>query len=116
MRILVVDDNPMMRRVLCRILRPGGADVFEAESGHKACMVIAYGKFDAVITDYEMPDINGDEVLRFTQKHSPDTRRVLVSGMGAEEPEIVRCLATQLAQAFVPKPCEPDEIMRAVTC
>jgi CheY-like chemotaxis protein len=114
MRILIVDDNALMRRAMVRLLKADGVSVWSAESGPQACQVIAYGSFDVVVTDYEMPGMNGDEVLRFAQKHAKATRRVLTSGLSAEDPEIVRCMAAGLADVFVSKSGDRNEMRDAV--
>jgi DNA-binding NtrC family response regulator len=61
MRILIVDDNANMRRAMRRLLESDDTKVWVAESGPQACQVIGYGYFDVVVTDYEMPGMNGDD-------------------------------------------------------
>ncbi|HEU5163660.1 MAG TPA: response regulator, partial [Thermoanaerobaculia bacterium] len=63
MKILVVEDSPSMRSMLINILEgeTDGMDleIHEASSGFEALKMLPHHKFDAVVTDINMPDING---------------------------------------------------------
>lgn len=105
MRILVVDDFLTMRRVVRGHLREMGFDdVSEAADGAAALEQLRAGPFDAVITDIDMPTMNGVELLIAIKRdkrlrHLP----VLVVAAEASKGEIVRC-AQEGAAAFVVKP------------
>ncbi|MDA8053112.1 MAG: chemotaxis response regulator CheY [Deltaproteobacteria bacterium] len=65
MKILVVDDFSTMRRIIKNILKQiGFANVDEAENGQVALSKIADGNYDFVISDWNMPEINGIELLK----------------------------------------------------
>lgn len=101
MRVLLIDDNRLVRVTTAAGLRALGLDVTEAESGMEALQLWAAGEFDAVITDIMMPDLDGYELaqrLRILEKERsdlPPIRLVALSG-------IVISPADQqhLAQAF----------------
>ena len=59
-----MDDEPGVREVLGLLLRFDGHKVVEAANGREACLLFAPGDFDLVITDYTMPEMNGDELAR----------------------------------------------------
>ncbi|MCL4497127.1 MAG: response regulator [Candidatus Acidulodesulfobacterium ferriphilum] len=65
MKILVVDDFSTMRRIIKNILKQiGFANVDEAENGQVALSKIADGNYDFVISDWNMPEMNGIELLK----------------------------------------------------
>lgn len=70
-RVLVVDDDPNIRRSLTRILRSQSFDVSEAEDGHAALAAIAQSKPDLVILDIRMPGIDGVETFRLIREQLP---------------------------------------------
>lgn len=69
-RILIVDDEPQIRRTLSLSLRAHGYDVDVAEDGTRALLLAAANNPDAVLLDLGLPDIDGVEVLRQLRKHS----------------------------------------------
>ena len=65
MRFLVVDDSPTMRRILCNTLNEiGYDDLDEAEDGAQALTKLTSEKFDFLITDWNMPNMNGLELTK----------------------------------------------------
>jgi len=74
-RVLVVDDEPDIRKVIGMTLTRAGYDVIEAEDGERAIQVIKEGEnpllLDVIITDIQMPKINGVEVINYFQKQYP---------------------------------------------
>lgn len=74
-RVLVVDDEPDIRKVIGMTLTRAGYDVIEAEDGERAIQVIKEGEnpllLDVIITDIRMPKINGVEVINYFQKQYP---------------------------------------------
>ena len=73
-RVLVVDDEPDIRRVVRIMLEKAGYDVLEAEDGQAAINVINTGEnrlmLDAVVCDMRMPKINGVEAMAYFREHS----------------------------------------------
>jgi adenylate cyclase len=107
-RILVVDDNEDNRYTLTRRLhREGWADVGTAENGREALDKIAHERFDLVLLDIMMPDVNGYEVLR-KLKSDPATRDIPVLMISAlsEFESVVRCIELG-AEDYLPKPFNP---------
>ena len=65
MRILVVDDFATMRRIISNVLRQlGFENIVEAEDGTKALVVLESDKIDFVITDWNMPEMSGLDLLK----------------------------------------------------
>jgi DNA-binding NtrC family response regulator len=83
-RILVVDDEPDIRRVVRIMLEKAGYDVLEAEDGQAAINVINTGEnrlmLDAVLCDMRMPKINGVEALAYFRDNFPHVPVVVLTG------------------------------------
>jgi DNA-binding NtrC family response regulator len=79
-RILLVDDQPELRRLFRRSLSRVGYSVVEASSGRVAVELLAEQEFDVVISDVHMPDMSGIELLEALHDHDPDLPVVLTSG------------------------------------
>lgn len=81
-RILVVDDEPMVRSVTARLLRLRGHAVTEAEGGAEALRHVAEAEtpFDLVVTDLGMPEMSGRELAYHLRRHHPNLPIILLTG------------------------------------
>lgn len=79
-RILLVDDQPELRRLFQRTLTKAGHQVAVAENGRQAIALVAKNSFDVVISDVRMPDMGGVELLQALHAEDPDLPVLLVSG------------------------------------
>jgi two-component system chemotaxis response regulator CheY len=68
-RILAVDDSKTMREMVSFTLKGAGYEVMEAEDGKAALVALNGGKVDAVVTDLNMPNMNGFELIRALRAH-----------------------------------------------
>ncbi len=82
--ILLVEDDPRLREAMRLFLYLEGCVVTEAENGRRACLCFTPGDFDLVITDYSMPEMNGDELAR-TLKCLVPSQLILMMAARAEE-------------------------------
>ena len=105
--LLVVDDNETNRDLLSRSLRRQGHTVIAAEGGRQALELLALEKFDVVLLDIMMPEMNGFQVLE-RLKADPDLRHVPVIMISAldELDSVVRCIEMG-AEDYLPKPFNP---------
>lgn len=105
--ILVVDDDPMNRELLCRRLARGGYNAKSVESGIIALQQLEQHKFDLVLLDYMMPDLSGLETLQAI-KESPKMRATPVIMLSASDASdiMVRCILTG-AEDYIAKPFNP---------
>ena len=62
--VLVVDDNSTLRRAICKVLQAHGFDCHQATDGVTALQELRKTDFDLVLTDYQMPEMNGLEFLK----------------------------------------------------
>jgi len=86
-QLLVVDDSPSNRELLSRYFGARGFEVAHADCGAMALSMIGQRRFDAVLLDILMPEINGIEVLKsIRQSYTPaDLPVIVVSGRTAKE-------------------------------
>ena len=111
-RILVVDDSATIRAFIVSTLEDAGFEALTAKSGFEALKVLAKDHFDLIITDINMPDINGLELVRFVRLKSshPKTPLLIVSTDGRERD---RDRGLQLgANAYLVKPFAPESLLK----
>ncbi len=120
-RILVVEDSVSTRSLVRAILEDpafaaevGPVEITEAQSGFDAMRLLPRARYDLVITDINMPDVNGLELIHFIRKSEQYRKTpLLIISTQATERDVER--GEQLgADAYVPKPFTP-EVLRA-TC
>ncbi|MDA0746422.1 MAG: response regulator [bacterium] len=79
-RVLVIDDNEMMRQMIRDMLELEGYEVEEAENGRQGVMRFLQAPADLVITDILMPDEDGLEIVRKLRRDYPEVRIIVISG------------------------------------
>lgn len=107
-RILVVDDNEDNRYTLAwRLRREGWTDLVMAENGREALERIAKERFDLVLLDIMMPEVNGYEVLERlkTDAGTRDIPVLMISALSELE-SVIRCIELG-AEDYLPKPFNP---------
>lgn len=112
-RLLLVDDDPIVLRALARVLR-SRFEIVTAVDAHQADLQLDRSRFDAVVTDFDLPREGGDGVwvLERARAKQPSARRVLLSGNDIES--VPSHLATGLIHAFVWKSSLPDGLLDAL--
>ena len=107
-RVLIVDDEQVVRRALQRILERDGHQVTLAERGQEAIELYAarWRDLDVVVLDVTMPDIDGREVLRRMREVNPDVRAILSSGYTVESDPSLSVAGTWVLE----KPYTPDQV------
>lgn len=106
-RILIVDDEPGIRKLLAMSFKREGYDVRVAASGSEAMAVCESESFDVMLSDVKMPGgVNGHQLVRWLVLRSPSTRIVLMSGyddIACENCGLAPQPCSLLAKPFVPK-------------
>jgi two-component system, chemotaxis family, chemotaxis protein CheY len=107
-RVLVVEDSPGMRSFVRASLEEGGfADVVEAANGFEALRLLPRDRYDLVVTDINMPDIHGLEVLSFMRKSEAHANTpVIIVSTEAAQRDRERGMALG-ANAYLTKPFDP---------
>jgi two-component system, OmpR family, KDP operon response regulator KdpE len=108
LRILIVDDEPPIRRFLRTSLTAQGYQTIEAESGAAALAALAKNRVDVVVLDLGLPDMDGLEVLQRLRPQS--SVPVIVLSSRADEPGKVKALDFG-ADDYVTKPFGMDELL-----
>ncbi|MCF8056766.1 MAG: response regulator [Desulfocapsa sp.] len=108
--ILLVEDDPMVRRICVDILKNFGYSILEAENGEDALQVFEryHGKIDLLLTDVVMPRMGGTELAEKIRKLSPDIRVIFMSGY--TENAIVHNGILKEGIDFIHKPITPDSL------
>lgn len=106
--ILVVDDELMMRKLVEKILSRDGFQVALASDGREALSLLAERKFDIVISDIKMPEMNGFELLQAIKRDYPTTAVIMMTAYG--DTYSVKDALLLGADEYVTKPFQSQEI------
>jgi signal transduction histidine kinase/CheY-like chemotaxis protein/HPt (histidine-containing phosphotransfer) domain-containing protein len=113
-RVLVVEDNPFNQQVAAGFLEKLGIAVTLADNGGEAVTMASHTRFDAVLMDLHMPVMDGLEATRRIHALLECADVPVIAMTAAVMPEDrERCLAAGMVD-FVPKPVDPDELLRAL--
>ena len=109
--ILVVEDDPDTRHIVCEIMSDAGHLVHPAKDGLDALAHLERHPYDVLVTDYNMPSLNGLYLLAITRALWPSLPVVMVSG----ELGSIRTNAIQHgAYAWLPKPYHADQLLETI--
>ncbi|MCK5014295.1 MAG: sigma-54-dependent Fis family transcriptional regulator [Candidatus Omnitrophica bacterium] len=107
-RILVVDDEPLIRESLYEILRIEGYRVQMAQGGKEALQLMSKNEFDIVVTDFKLPKMSGMDLLEAVKKEYPKTEVIMITGYGSIETAVEAM--KKGAYDYVTKPINDNEI------
>ena len=114
-RIIVIEDEAAIRRLVTRILARSGHEVREAENGRDGVALHRAEPADLVITDVFMPEQDGIETIRQIREFAPDTPIIAMSGGGARgSVDSLEGAEAIGAQTVMQKPFSPGELEQAV--
>jgi len=111
-RVLVVEDDPELLRVLGRVLRRAGFEVVEVDAGKQAIAELDSKPFDVILSDVHMPGISGLDLMRAVRRVDLDVPVILMSGM----PDIASAAAAVEygALRYLTKPIDTDRLVKLV--
>jgi len=116
-RVLVVDDEENIRKLVRMSLTKAGYDVEEAENGEEAEKIIRAKDnplmLDVILCDIRMPKVNGIEAIAFFQKQFPSVPIVVITGF--PDTEMAVNLLKQGVMDYVPKPIDSDKLLDVVS-
>jgi two-component system response regulator PilR (NtrC family) len=107
-RILVVDDEESIREFLEIMLKKEGYEVTTAEDGARAKEILTKKSFDMIISDLQMPNVTGIELLKHVKESYPDTVFMLITAFGTTETAVDAMKMG--AYDYVTKPFKIDEV------
>lgn len=114
--VLVVDDEPDVRKVVKMTLEKAGYDVIEAEDGEKAIQEINKGEnplmLDVIISDIRMPKINGVEAINYFQQQYPRVSLIVLTGF--PDMEMATGFLKKGIVDYLVKPVEKEKLTTAV--
>ena len=113
-RVLFVDDEPQVLDGLRRMLRAYRREwtMEFCEGAEQALSLMAEGSFDVIVTDLQMPGMDGAELLTRVRDKFPDTVRIVLSGQSEQE-RILQAVGP--AHQYLSKPCDPAFLRKTVT-
>ncbi len=111
-RILIVDDEPSIRKVLSAHLTREGYEVVTAQDGGEGISLLGVEPFQAVVTDLQMPGIGGLEVLHWCRSNFPGLPVIIITAHGTVDTAVE---AIKLgAHDYVAKPFDRDDLLRII--
>lgn len=110
--ILVVDDDPRAVEALCLILRMEGYRAVGAESATAALSTLQTRRFSILLTDMQMPEMDGIELIRAARANDPQLICLVMTGRGTAS--LVAEAMKAGALDLIEKPAKPDAIRSAL--
>ncbi len=111
-KVLVIDDEAIVRVSCQRVLTPEGFNVVVVPSGSEAIERLENENFDLVLTDLKMPDMDGLEVLKTIKSRWPEMIVIIITGYGTISTAVQ---AIKLgAFEYIEKPFTPEDILNTV--
>jgi CheY-like chemotaxis protein len=111
-QILVVDDEPVVGRIVQLLLEHGGLEARSVASGLAALALLERHRFDVVITDFRMPGMKGDELAECIKIRRPDQPIILATGFADEAAQMA--LATRKVDALLLKPVSIPQLFELI--
>ena len=111
--ILVVDDDPDLREILRDRLQADGYTTQTASNGQEAIAALAAARYDGMLLDVMMPEIDGMEVLRQTRVAYPDLPVVMMTA--SKRASVIAQAVVDGAKEVLLKPFDPQLLQHAVT-
>lgn len=115
LEVLVVDDSALARKMIRRTLNKMGIEkITEAEDGSDAIPLIQGNRYDLIVTDFNMPEVDGHELLRFIRTESNQSSVPVL--MVTTEGDAGKLAAIQQdgVSAIMDKPFEPNEVKQLI--
>jgi two-component system alkaline phosphatase synthesis response regulator PhoP len=109
-RVLLVEDDESVRRMVRVSLEMSEYEVIEAKDGLEGLLLLEMERPDAVVLDLMMPDVGGERMLA-QLRSAPETKRtpvVIITGKPEVAPEVIGLVGRE---NFFPKPFDPDAVI-----
>ncbi len=109
LKILIIDDEPLMRMTIQDALEAEGYDIKVAETGQKGLILFRKDPADIIITDLKLPDIDGIDILREIKYTNPETQIILITAYGTIDSAVTAM--KEGASDYLTKPFSMDELL-----
>lgn len=110
-RVLLVDDSRLARNHIKRVLNNLGLQkITEAVDGNEAINLLQQDMFDLVVTDYNMPEVNGKELTRYIRSESTQSHLPILMVTSESNDTHLANILTEGVTAMCDKPFEPDNV------
>jgi two-component system chemotaxis response regulator CheY len=110
-RFLVVDDSTLARKHICRVLANMGAEqITEAIDGSVAMTLMQEHEFDMVITDYNMPKVDGEQLLRYIREQSSQSYLPVVMVTSEQNNAVLSSIQRSGVSAMCDKPFDAEHV------
>jgi CheY-like chemotaxis protein len=114
-KVLVIDDDELVRMAVTRMLQKQGYEVLEAKNGVVGIEMFKSHQPDIILTDMLMPDKEGLETISEILQLRPNTKIIAMSGGGQSQNMSFLQLARKIgASRTISKPVKPDELFSAI--
>ena len=110
-RVLIVEDEPTDRVILANVLEQTGHEVYFASDGEEGFKTYLKNNIKIIITDLDMPHVNGLEFIEALRALYPQPVIIVVSGKGLDQLEAALAAGARVALS---KPIHPQKLLRAV--
>src|SRR5215471_14619446 len=109
LEVLIVEDDDDLRESICETLQDAGHSVHDAADGAAALDVARARHLDVIVTDVQMPKLNGFELFQRVKEESPDTEVIIVTSHG----DVAQAVAAMKegANDYLVKPFQADELL-----
>lgn len=111
-RVLIVDDQESMREMLADLLDMMGHEPEAVEGGAQALTRLEQPGIDLVITDLNMPEMDGMELMKRIKGRTPGMPVIVITGYGTFHTE--KQVLTNGADGYIPKPCTINRVQETV--
>jgi DNA-binding NtrC family response regulator len=111
-RVLVVDDEDFMRKLMTNILRKAGMNVLTAQSGAEALIILSENECDVVVSDVRMAGMSGFDLLKQVKSVYPNTSFVVMTGYA--DSYSIKDALLQGADEYITKPFKNHEVTLVV--
>ncbi len=113
-RILIADDEPLLRKLLGLLLRPEGHEVAEAADGAEALHACRAAPFDLLLCDLLMPNMEGLETIQAARREFPGLKIVAMSGRVRCGGDLLKVAGLTGADAALAKPFSREDLLGAL--
>ncbi len=110
-KILIIDDNVMVRKIIRSIFRNEGYEIQEAENGIEGLEMVREEPYNLIITDILMPKMEGIELIIHLKRDFPNIKIIAISG---GKPYYLYMAKKLGIEGVFTKPVDPNELLKAV--